>query len=332
MVAANGSLLVDAHDCLLLDLDGTVFRGSCPVPGALETLDAIGARTLFLTNNASRSAAQVADHLRDLGFSVSADDVVTSAQTAAGCLASNLTPGSAVLVVGTNSLAAEIEAIGLQAVRSHADAPVAVIQGHSPHTTWVELAEAALAIRGGALWIATNADMTLPSERGLLPGNGAMIAALRAATDAEPHVVGKPGAAMFHAAMARGTFRAPLVVGDRLDTDIAGANAAGMPSLLVLTGVSTPRALLSATHGQRPTYLGQDLRSLHLAASSLRIGPQPGWHTEIAENTVIVTSTGEGEALSAVRAAIHAVWKHGASSLIPGDQRSRDALRQWRFG
>ena len=138
------------------------------------------------------------------------------------------------LIVGTESLAAEIDNVGLKPVRQWSDDPVAVVQGHSPQTGWPDLAEAALAIRGGALWVAANVDKTLPSERGLLPGNGSMVAALRAATDSEPQVAGKPEPTLLTDALSRGDFRTPLVVGDRLDTDIAGANAAGLPSLLVL--------------------------------------------------------------------------------------------------
>ena len=253
------SSLAQDHDCLLLDLDGTVFRGHEPTPGAVDTLAVVRARTLFVTNNASRGAAEVAQHLREMGFTAKPDDIVTSAQSAARLLQEQLQPGAAVLVVGTDSLAEEIRRVGLRPVRQWSDGPVAVVQGHSPQTGWSDLAEAALAIRGGALWVAANVDKTLPSERGLLPGNGAMVAALRTATDVKPQVAGKPEPTLLTDALARGTFHAPLVVGDRLDTDIAGAGAAGLPSLLVLCGVSTAvdtvRAAVGATaqlHRRRP--------------------------------------------------------------------------------
>ena len=137
------------------------------------------------------------------------------------------------------------------------DGPVAVVQGHSPQTGWPDLAEAALAIRSGALWVAANVDLTLPSERGLLPGNGSMVAALRAATNREPQVAGKPEPTLLNDALARGTFSTPLVVGDRLDTDIAGANAAGLPSLMVLTGVSTADDMVRAAVRERPDYIAR---------------------------------------------------------------------------
>ena len=223
--------LVQEHDCLLLDLDGTVFRGHEATEGAVETLSTVSSRTLYVTNNASRSPAEVAQHLQELGFTAEPDDVVTSAQSAANLLAAQLPPGAAVLIIGTDALAAEVREAGLKPVRQWSDEPVGVVQGHSPQTGWSDLSEAALAIRSGALWVAANVDLTLPSERGLLPGNGSMVAALRAATNQEPQVAGKPHPTLMNDALARGTFSTPLVVGDRLDTDIAGAKAADLPSL-----------------------------------------------------------------------------------------------------
>jgi hypothetical protein len=136
----------------------------------------------------------------------------------------------------------------------------------------------------------TNVDKTLPSERGLLPGNGSMVAALRAATDAEPQVAGKPGPALLTEALTRGEFYAPLVVGDRLDTDIAAANAAGLPSLMVLTGVNSARDAVGAVAEQRPTYIGHDLRALQLDADRLAIGPQPRWQITVDGTTVTVAA------------------------------------------
>ena len=255
--------LAQQYDCLLVDLDGTVFRGHQPTEGAVQALHESDGRKLFVTNNASRSADEVAAHLRDLGFTANAADVVTSAQSAAHLLAGQLSAQSPVLIVGTDALANEITAVGLRPVRRFDDDPVAVVQGLSMTIGWPDLAEAALAIRAGALWVAANVDPTLPTERGLLPGNGSLVAALRAATGAEPQVAGKPGRQLMKDAVARGDFRAPLVIGDRLDTDIEGANNAGLPSLMVLTGVNTARDAVYAEPAQRPTYIGHDLRSLH---------------------------------------------------------------------
>ncbi len=327
--------LVQEHDCLLLDLDGTVFRGHEPTVGSVDTLAAVTSRKLYVTNNASRAAHEVAQHLRAMGFSAEADDVVTSAQSAASLLAERLPAGAKVLVVGTESLAAEITNVGLDPVREWSDDPVAVVQGHSPQTAWPDLAEAALAIRGGALWVAANVDRTLPSERGLLPGNGSMVAALQAATDREPIVAGKPKSRLLTDALSRGSFRAPLVVGDRLDTDIAGANAAGLPSLMVLTGVSTASEVVRAVAGERPNYLATDLRSLYDRADLLRVGPHQAWRVEIGESAVTVHNTGTEprDSVTVVRATANAVWNSNLSgqpfAIVAGDYIARNALERW---
>jgi glycerol-1-phosphatase len=333
--SADVATLAQEHDCLLLDLDGTVFRGQEPTTGAVDTLAAVTSRTLYVTNNASRSPDEVAQHLRAMGFAAVADDVVTSAQSAAHLLADRLPAGAAVLIVGTESLAAEIENAGLKPVRQWSDDPVAVVQGHSPETAWPDLAEAALAIRGNAFWVAANVDRTLPSERGLLPGNGSMVAALQAATDREPTVAGKPQPRLLTDALSRGDFRNPLVVGDRLDTDIAGANAAGLPGLLVLSGVSTASEAVRAVVGERPNYIAADLRSLYDRADGLRVGPHPAWRVEIGEAAVTVHNTGTEprDSLTVVRATANAVWNSALSgqpfAIVAGDYIARRALERW---
>jgi glycerol 3-phosphatase-2 len=325
--------LAQQHDCLLLDLDGTLFRGHDPTAGAVQTLDQVESRALFVTNNATRSADEVAAHLVELGFTATAQDVVTSAQAAAALLSRKIPAGSKVLVVGTDALAGEVEGVGLQPVRLFADDPAAVIQGLSTTIGWPELAEAALAIRAGALWVTSNVDATLPTERGLLPGNGSLVAALRTATGQEPLVAGKPAPGVMHDALARGQFRTPLVVGDRLDTDIAGANAAGLPSLMVLTGVNTARDAVYATPALRPTYIGEDLRCLVRDADALAVRSQPAWATGVGPDAITVTATGtdpDADGLSIVRAAARAVWDDGKCLPIQaGDATARAALQRW---
>ncbi|MCH9669038.1 MAG: HAD-IIA family hydrolase [Actinomycetia bacterium] len=329
------SSLAQQHDCLLLDLDGTVFRGHQETPGAVATLAAVDCRILFVTNNASRDAGQVAQHLCDLGFSAGPADVVTSAQSAARLLAEQLPLAAKVLIVGTDALAAEVSSVGLTPVRQMSDAPVAVVQGHSPETGWPDLAEAALAIRSGALWVAANVDKTLPSERGLLPGNGSMVAALQTATDCDPQVAGKPSPVLMADAMSRGDFHTPLVVGDRLDTDIAGAAAAQLPSLMVLCGVNTAADVIWAIPSQRPTYLAEDLRALTASPGTLRVGPHPGWQVEVGPESVTARYTGEdpGDALAVVRAIADAVWGldpgNRPSVIMAGDDVTQQALRRW---
>ncbi|WKG01105.1 HAD-IIA family hydrolase [Mycolicibacterium sp. HK-90] len=326
--------LARQHDCLLLDLDGTVFRGHEPTAGAIESLAGVASRALYVTNNASRAPEEVAEHLRALGFAADSDDVVTSAQSAAHLLAAHVVGDSAILVVGTEALAAEVRNVGLRPVRAFDEGPIAVVQGHSTSTSWPDLAEAALAIRAGALWVAANVDLTLPSERGLLPGNGSMVAALRAATGQDPLVAGKPQPTLMNDALSRGTFSAPLVVGDRLDTDIAGAVAAGLPSLMVLTGVSTADEAVRAVPAERPGYLAEDLRGLHADADMLCIGPHPAWRVELGSTIVTVHATGADpqDDLSVVRATADAVWSAGLDpgfAVSAGDDTARRALQRW---
>ncbi len=272
--------LRDGFGALLLDLDGTLYRGSRVVPGApAALLDGPDSQALmYVTNNASRSAASVAGHLAQLGFAATADDVVTSAQAAAHVLAGRLSPGATVLIVGTDDLAAEIDRVGLRPIRRFEVAPPdAVVQGHSPETAWPDLAEAAYALRAGALWVAANTDATLPNERGLAPGNGSMVAALRTATEREPIVAGKPYAPLLEDALDRAGTRAALVVGDRLDTDIDGAHCVGLPSLLVLTGVSTLDDLRKQAPDHLPTYVSDSLDALnHPVAEAVSVRAAEG--------------------------------------------------------
>ncbi len=296
--------LADHYEALLLDLDGTVFAGKEPTHGARETLDALDLPQIFVTNNASRRPNEVAAHLNSMGFSATDDQVVTSAQTAARLLSEHVEPGSRALVLGTDGLAQEVREVGVGVARSADDRPAAVIQGFSPDTNWSTLSEAALAIRAGALWIATNTDATLPSERGLLVGNGSLVAAVANATGAEPLVAGKPAAPLMADAMKRSGVTNSLVVGDRLDTDIQGAHSVGLDSALVLTGVSTPKDLLLAPPEQRPSHVIDDLTGLLDDEASVRIGEQPDWSVTVSGSTITVTATGKQPAHAALLPAL----------------------------
>ncbi|AHH17380.1 NagD-like protein [Nocardia nova SH22a] len=256
--------LREGFDALLLDLDGTLYRGAEVITGAPAALNGSGQTLVYVTNNASRAASTVAGHLRELGFRATVDEVVTSAQAAAHVLAARLPAGATVLIVGSDDLAAEVGNAGLRPVRRFDGVvPDAVVQGHSPATGWPDLAEASYAVRAGALWVAANTDATLPNERGLAPGNGAMVAALRAATDSNPVVAGKPYAPLLEDALVRAGSRNALVVGDRLDTDIDGARCVELPSLMVLTGVSTIDDVRARPADRRPTYIARDLDALN---------------------------------------------------------------------
>jgi HAD superfamily hydrolase (TIGR01450 family) len=229
---------------------------------------AAGMRFAFVTNNASRSPDVVAQRLASMGMPAEPHDVVTSAQAAARTLAAQLPAGATVLVVGTDALADEVRSVGLRPVRTVAEAgpdgPAAVVQGLASTTGYADLAEAAVALGRGALWVAGNLDATLPTPRGLLPGNGAFVAALQLVTGREPLVSGKPDPALHRESVDRVAAQRPLVIGDRLDTDVLGAVRGGADSLLVLTGVVGPAELLLAPVGSRPTYVSSDLRGLLL--------------------------------------------------------------------
>ncbi|RKO27731.1 HAD-IIA family hydrolase [Pseudarthrobacter phenanthrenivorans] len=260
--------LISLFDALLADLDGVVYAGPHAIPGAIESLkqlSGLGVGLGYVTNNASRSPAQVAAHLRELGAPAEDQQVVSSSQAAADLLASLLAPGSRVLITGSPALAAEIELVGLVPVYSQGEEPVAVVQGFNPEIGWKDLAEATYVVNAGALWVATNTDMSIPQARGIAPGNGTLVSAVAAATGQTPRVAGKPEAPLFHSAAKRLGAERPLVVGDRLDTDILGGNNAGFATVAVLTGVDTRQTILAARAAERPDYIISSLADLHRA-------------------------------------------------------------------
>lgn len=329
--ASTGALCTE-YDVALLDLDGVVYVGSAAVPGApsaLERARARGMRLAFVTNNAARPPGVVAAHLTELGIPAEAGDVITSAQAAAHYLADLLPPGARVLVIGTVGLVEALHDRGLHAVHTADDQPAAVVQGYSPDLDWRLLAEAAIAIRRGLPWVATNLDATVPSPRGALPGNGSLVAALRVATGLEPiAATGKPDPTMHRETVERTGARRPLIVGDRLDTDIEGAVRARCESLLVLSGVTSPRDLLEAGPHEQPTYLGYDVGALLDSHPGPRTGPDGttcgGWQVS-ADLTLAGSGPGsasgevraELEELDALRALCAAAWQAGSGSPPP---------------
>lgn len=253
------------HDAALLDLDGVVYRGAHAVDHAAEAVSraaGAGMAACYVTNNSSREPEVIAEQIRGYGLACRAVDVVTSAQAAALLLTDLLPAGGKVLVVGGQGLRTALRGAGFELCDGAEDDPLAVVQGFAPDVGWRQLAEAAYAIAAGALHLATNLDTSIPDDRGIAPGNGALVGAVVHATGVEPHASGKPTAPIFHQATHRIGARAPLVVGDRLDTDLEGARAAGIPGLLVLTGVSSARDAVLARPEQRPSFLAPDLRWL----------------------------------------------------------------------
>jgi HAD superfamily hydrolase (TIGR01450 family) len=305
--------LLDLHDALLLDLDGVVYVGPEPVAHAVDALLAAvgsGVATAYVTNNAARPPEVVAEHLRSFGLPVDAHDVVTSAQAGAREVAARVPAGSRVLAVGGPGVAAALAARGLVPVASADEDPAAVLMGYGPQVAWTDLAEAAYAVGAGALLVATNTDLTIPTARGIAPGNGTLVAAVVSATGREPLVAGKPFAPLMDESVERIGAQRPLIVGDRLDTDIEAGHRTGIPSLLVLTGVTGVDELLAAPIDRRPTYLAADLRGLALEAEALAL-----------------TGTGAraDDGLDGLREQCRRVWAQhdaGEAAAVPADLRA----------
>ncbi|MDR2896815.1 MAG: HAD-IIA family hydrolase [Propionibacteriaceae bacterium] len=258
--------LADAYDIIAFDLDGVIYRGTNAIPGAVSTittLQRMGKRLGFVTNNAQRSPKVVCDHLRRLGIPCSVDDVVTSAQATAHLMAEHLPPNAQVLTLGTQALAAELDAVGLEPCRRRSADMAAVCIGYDPSLRWSDFNEACFAIQNGSIWYACNNDLNRPAAEGLAIGMGAVIAAMQAALPGQsPIMGGKPARALLDETRQRlGSGRA-LFVGDRLDTDIEGANNAGWDSLWVLSGSQEYAELAVSPVSQQPTFVGNNVTAL----------------------------------------------------------------------
>lgn len=317
-------------DSVLLDLDGVVYAGPHAVPGAVEALAELESRGIpfgYVTNNASRAAAEIADHLLELGLPARPEVVTTSAGVAARALADELGAGSRVLVVGSAALTELVRAAGFTVVESADDEPDAVVQGFFRDITWHDIAEACVAVASGVDWWATNRDLTMPTDRGLLPGNGAFVRIVADTTGREPRVTGKPAALMLQTAAATIGGTRPIMVGDRLDTDIAGGRAAGYTSALVLTGVHDIHDALTAPAAHRPDRIIATLGDL-LAAPPV---PTVEAHAARCGDAVVTLTDGvlsaTGPALDAAAAALALLAAQpddAAWDLAPGFPRRTD--------
>lgn len=319
--SGSSAALSEAYDTALLDLDGVVYAGGAAIAHAVKSLRTArdgGMHLAYVTNNALRTPGAVAEHLTELGVPTVAADVITSAQAVARLMADQLPSGSRVLVVGGEGLRVALRERGLVPVESADDDPVAVVQGYGgPDLTWGRFAEASYAVARGLPWYASNTDLTIPGARGIAPGNGAAVEVVRIATGVEPQVAGKPLPPMHRETVLRTGAKRPLVVGDRLDTDIEGAFNGGVDSLLVLTGVTDAAGLLAAPPPHRPTYVDRDLRGLLTgqpavtsessegdAADAFRCG---GWTAAVRDGQELVLD-GEGDPLDGLRALCGAAW------------------------
>src|SRR5246127_4760263 len=306
--------LAEAYDVLLFDLDGVVYIGGTAIPGAPEALQRAkrsGAHVAYVTNNASRTPAAVAALLDGMGAPVTEADVVTSAQAAARLLADKLPPKSRVLVIGATALRLAVRERGLVPVSTAREHPAAVVQGFGPGIDYGRLAEGGLAVNAGALFVATNADSTIPNALGTAPGNGSLLQVIEHATGKAPIVAGKPEPPLHRESVIRTGARHPLVIGDRLDTDIEAAYNTGTDSLLVLTGVDNPRSVPPAPRPRRPTYIAEDLDALlepYPEVTQTESGAAcNGWRARPAEDGTIKV-TGRGAAIDGLRALARAAW------------------------
>lgn len=317
---------LDGVDAVLADLDGVVYAGPGALPHAVESLNAAAAsaRLGYITNNASRTDASVAEHLTSLGLDVAPADVITSPQAAMRLLAGIVPPPATLLIVGGAGLVDEAEKAGYTVTRSAEDAPDAVVQGFAPEVAWTDLAEAAFALKvpeedGGIPWIATNTDWTIPRERGVAPGNGTLVSAVHTAIGRLATVAGKPETPIFEEATERFGAKKPLFIGDRLDTDILGAVRAGIDSALVLTGIDRPKHVLAAPEGSRPTYILSDLRELHEpypeVTSKDGIHSVNGASVRVVGADVEIVAEGDSQ-IDLLRAGAAAIWASGTPVFV----------------
>ncbi len=324
--------LDSAYDVALLDLDGVVYLGGTPISGAAEALrkaGAAGMRLAYVTNNAFRTPAAIAALLTSFGVPATREDVVTSAQAAARLLAERLPAGAPVLVIGGSGLRMALRERGLRPVSTAIDKPQAVVQGYAPDVSYSLLAEGSLAVAAGALFVASNADRTLPSRRGRQPGNGSLLAVIATATGVQPLVAGKPEPPLHNESVLRTGARHPLVVGDRLDTDIEAAHRVGADSLLVLTGVTGPAEAVLAPPSQRPTYLAEDLAGLlepHPGITEEDGGFSCGGWTARPDGDRLEL-TGNGERIDGLRALCAAAWTRGAANGV-SEESVRPAIER----
>lgn len=317
MLKACSEPLSSSYDLALLDLDGVVYIGAHAVPGAARHLAAAasaGMHLAFVTNNAARPPRDVAAHLRELGVPAGDTDVVTSAQAAARMLAERLPAGAAVFVIGGTGLLEALAEEGLVGVQDPDAKPVAVVSGYFPDLTWRTVTDGAILVQSGLPWVASNLDYSVPTPRGRGPGNGVLVEVVSRFTGRVPDVAGKPLSPLFEETLRRVGGRRPLVVGDRLDTDIEGAHNAGLDSLLVLTGVTGLSELLAAAPAARPSYVARDLAGLGTAHGAPSAGPEAdtlelgGWRAAVEDDALVVG--GQGSPDDWWRVVACAGWAH----------------------
>jgi glycerol 3-phosphatase-2 len=307
--------LREVYDVAVLDLDGVVYVGPDAVAGAPDALNAAqggGMHLAFVTNNAARPPEVVGEHLRALGVDAHDEDVVTSAQAAARLLSTQLEAGSKVFLIGGDGLEEALRERGLEPITDPDDDVAAVVQGYGPDMPWKRLVQGAILVRDGLPWVASNTDMSIPTATGVGPGNGALVRLVAEFAERDPQVAGKPMKPLFEETITRVGGEHPLLIGDRLDTDIEGAVTMGWDSLLVLTGVTGLKELVGASKDQRPTYIGRDLGALAQPQAAPEVDDDGvalgGWTASAVDGRLQVE--GEGSPDDWWRVVAVAAWRH----------------------
>ena len=323
MLEESTSPILEGHDLVMFDLDGVVYVGGHAIDGVAERIEqvrAAGVHVAFVTNNASRTPEQVAQKLLDVGVAAEGADVVTSAQAAARLLAEEHGKGARILLLGGEGLEVALAEAGLEPV-TDPEGAVAVASGYGPDVRWRDIMRVSTLVRDGLPYVASNTDMTIPTPYGLAPGHGVLVKTITGFAGVEATVAGKPEKPLMEETVLRVGGDRPIMVGDRLDTDIEGAHAVGVPSLLVLTGVTWLEQLVAATPELRPTYISPTLQGLF---ESHRVPTEEddsvrleGWTATVEDGRLVVE--GEGSDADWWRVAAVTGWRHLDAGGTPVD-------------
>ncbi len=301
--------LAAEYEAFLLDLDGVLYRGDQPIPSAAPTVEALraaGKQLVFLTNNSARTPEQVAEKLRGLGIDAEGSEVLTSAEATAELLSREADGGArSAFVIGRDGLRSALSAAGIEVIDGDATDAAFVVVGWDQEVTYEALRRATVLVRGGARLIATNADASYPAPGGeLWPGAGAILAAVETASGSKATVVGKPHRPLFETALSRVGTRNALVVGDRIETDIAGAVAAGLDAAMVRTGAGAPSELVD--HDALPVAILHDVGGVLSNVAAAR--PRPARSAEMQEVRALTEAPDSAPA-----------WGPDGVSVIAGD-------------
>lgn len=302
------------YDTLLCDLDGVIYEGKNAIVDSVATINKFvsqGVSVGYVTNNSSRKPETIADQLAGFGIETKAENVISSAKTGVDILATLIPAGAKVLVVGGEGLRSRVLEAGFELVLNSDEKPEGVIQGFDPSVAWTDLAEASYSIANGAKWVATNQDWTIPREKGIAPGNGTLVSAVHTAVGQLPIVAGKPEPAIYKTAFEHFGSKKAIFIGDRIDTDIRGANRAEIDSVLVMTGITSRKEALGLKQEDRPGFIIETMAELlaeyDQPKKTKRGFACKGVEVEMLGNKVLVTH-GDPKSIGALRAACAVIY------------------------